>query len=389
MRRLLPLLLLAALPHRATGQTNPAVMPKGPLSDQNATRAAEFHYVPTERALAWLGGDTLLVTHLDMYGGASIVYTNCDGSGFFKVPVGGGSPVRVGPSYCGLDRNIFVTPDGSSALFFGDPTFVRLGPSSVRADSPLLRMSLATQAIDTLRTGCGLGYKEIAVSSAGQLTWTGRCWSTEELTRDASCVNGDARARTPCSPEDRKAIYTSPLRGGESIRQGNPVEADVHEPSWSPDGRSIAFSAGANNNPGRWELTAVEPGTLMIVGPSGVRSLESKGESASWSPDGAWIAFFGEDDEDLSPRGGGPSVYVIRPDGTGRRRVFMNDLRMNYPDWFWGGMTMVESQGKIFGPLVWSPDAKWLAFARQAEDGASIWRVEVETGRVERLTVPE
>jgi len=364
------------------------MMPQGQLSDRNAAAAAQFHYVPTERALGWLRGDTLLVTHQDMYGGASAVYVNCDGTGFFKVPVGGGSPVLVGRPYCGLDRNVFLTPDGSSAFFFGDPAFVQL-ERGVRADSPLLRLNLTTQAIDTLRTGCGLGYKEVAVSTAGQIAWTGRCWSVAELARDASCVNGDARARTPCSPEDRKAIYTTPVRGGESLRQGDPVEADVHEPSWSPDGKSIVFSSGSNNNPGRWELTGVEPGTLMITGPSGVRSLESKGESASWSPDGAWIAFFGEDDQDLSPRGGGPSVYVIRPDGTGRRRVFMNDLQLNYPDWFWGGMAMVESQGKIFGPLVWSPDAKWLAFARQAEDGASIWRVEVDTGRVERVTIPQ
>ena len=364
-------------------------MPQGRLSDRNAPIAERFHYVPTERALAWLHGDTLLVTHQDMYGGAAAAFVNCDGSGFFKVPVGGGAPVLVGRPYCALDRNVFAMPDGSAALFFGDPAFVRLGPSSVRADSPLLRMNLATQAIDTLRTGCGLGYKEIAVSAAGQVAWTGRCWSTTELARDASCANGDPRARTPCSPEDRKAIYASPLKGGENRRQGDPIDADVHEPNWSPDGKSIAFSAGSNNNPGRWELTGVEPGTLMVTGPAGVRALNSKGESVSWSPDGTWLAFLGEDDEDLSPRGSGPSIYVIRPDGTDRRRVFVNDLQINYPDWFWGGMAMVENQGKIFGPLVWSPDAKWVAFARQAEDGASIWRVEVGSGRLERVTSPE
>jgi Tol biopolymer transport system component len=36
--------------------------------------------------------------------------------------------------------------------------------------------------------------------------------------------------------------------------------------------------------------------------------------------------------------------------------------------------------------LVWSPDSRWIAFSRRFDRGASVWRVEVETGRVKQVT---
>ena len=64
----------------------------------------------------------------------------------------------------------------------------------------------------------------------------------------------------------------------------------------------------------------------------------------------------------------------------------MNDVVALYTESF-GGWRFNVRGGKAFGPLFWSPDAKWLAFSRKFEDGASIWRVEISTGSVERLTV--
>ena len=78
----------------------------------------------------------------------------------------------------------------------------------------------------------------------------------------------------------------------------------------------------------------------------------------------------------------------MRPDGTDRRRVFMNELVTTYPEWFYGPWPTYVRDGKAFGPLTWSPDARWLAFSRQFEEGASIWLLEIDTGRVERLTAP-
>jgi Tol biopolymer transport system component len=112
------------------------------------------------------------------------------------------------------------------------------------------------------------------------------------------------------------------------------------------------------------------------------------GESAAWSPDGRRLAYFAADDADRNELPGGPRIYVIGADGSGARRIFMNDLVSTYPEYFYGPFPTYVRDGKAFGPLVWSPDGRWLAFARQFEEGASVWRLEVETGELEALTAP-
>jgi hypothetical protein len=39
--------------------------------------------------------------------------------------------------------------------------------------APLLHMDLVSRSGDTLRTGCGSGSKDVALSSTSQLAWTG------------------------------------------------------------------------------------------------------------------------------------------------------------------------------------------------------------------------
>ena len=92
-----------------------------------------------------------------------------------------------------------------------------------------------------------------------------------------------------------------------------------------------------------------------------------------------------DDRADTNERYGGPRIYLARPDGSEARRVFLNEDVTTYPEYM-GPMPMYVRDGKAFGPLVWSPDGKWIVFSRQYQDGASLWRVEVASGRVERLT---
>jgi Tol biopolymer transport system component len=186
-----------------------------------------------------------------------------------------------------------------------------------------------------------------------------------------------------------EGIWVAPLTGGEPRRMGGPDGVDAHEPSWSPDGASVLFTVGDNPLGGRWEVMGTQPGMLMVADASGSRSLGVAGESAVWSPDGARIAFFADDQDDRSELPGGPRIYVMGIDGAGRRRIFMNDLTSTYPEYFYGPFPTYVRDGKAFGPMVWSPDGRWLAFSRQFEGGASIWRLEVETGRLEPVTAPD
>ena len=380
------LLLLLAATRTAAAQTSIVVMPRGAVPDDQARQAAQMDFVPTDRALRWLPGDTLLVAHFEAYGSGFAFFVNCQGSGFFKVPIGGGSPVRLGQPFCAMQGSLSATPDGRSVLFFGEPAYERRGTGIFRTrDAAMLRLTLASSAIDTVRASCGSGSKDAALSSTGRLAWTGPCRDSADIARDKACKGAPGSRAPGCSAEERIGIFVSPLAGGAARRAGGPTDLDAHEPSWSPDGASIAFNVGENPLPGRWEVTESVPGTLMIADNKGARALGVTGEAPSWSPDGRTLAYYGDDTDDSNERYGGPRVYLVSPDGTNARRVFMNDDVATYSEYM-GPVPMTVRDGKAFGPLVWSPDGKWLVFSRQYRDGASVWRLDVSTGRIERLT---
>ena len=380
--------LLLSVPWEASGQGGLVVIPRGPLTEEQARAAAQLPYAPTDRALHW-ARDSLLVSHLELYGTGLGYSVNCAGSGFFKVPARGGRVVAVGAPFCELGASHSASPDGAHVLFFGEPAYVREGGRGVKvADAALLRLDLASSTRDTLRIGCGDGAKDVVQSRTGRLALTGSCRDAADVARDSSCRVPVPGQPPGCRPDARDGIYVSQPGSTDLLRFGGPEDGNAHEPSWSPDGRSVVFSVGANPLPGRWEVTGAEPGVLMIADSTGYRSLGVPGESAAWSPDGTKIAFFADDRDDANELSGGPRIYLMRPDGTNRRRVFMNELVTTYPEWFYGPWPTYVRDGKAFGPLTWSPDARWLAFSRQFEEGASIWLLEIDSGRVERLTAP-
>jgi len=109
------------------------------------------------------------------------------------------------------------------------------------------------------------------------------------------------------------------------------------DPAWSPDGHTIAFA--------RW-LNGGTP-TLYLVHPDGgaLHRLE-KGRSPSWSPDGKRLAFVL-----------GGSVYEIRADGRGRKRI-IRGLRSPIVRWSPDGRKLLYTSGPAVGPRidVWTAD---------------------------------
>lgn len=101
-------------------------------------------------------------------------------------------------------------------------------------------------------------------------------------------------------------------------------------PSFSPDARQIAFVSDLS---GRAQLWIVDAGGGY---PQLVASMPHGVDAAQWSPDGRWIAFASE-----------RQIWVVRPDGTGLRRLTSPGSARNLMnDWTGDGLLPVSSAFK-------------------------------------------
>lgn len=160
---------------------------------------------------------------------------------------------------------------------------------------------------------------------------------------DTSTVEGVQFQTDPAwSPDVASIAFASAREGsfdiyvmnadGTGTKRLTSSQANDQGPTWSPDGSRIAFTRSTN----------VAHVYVMQADGTGVRrltddDLTSEGEPA-WSPDGRWIAY--------THRASGSDfreIWVVRPDGSGRRSV-------------------TELKAKSFTPA-WAPDSKRLAFS--------------------------
>lgn len=114
-------------------------------------------------------------------------------------------------------------------------------------------------------------------------------------------------------------------------------------PSWAPDGRRLAFTAGDTTTDwGRLATMPARGGRARLLAPGLVVG------APAWSPDGSYIAFvalpLGADDAR-------PWLYVIRPNGQGLRPL----VPLQGETDVWGTLEAGELRPS------WSPDAKSIA----------------------------
>jgi Tol biopolymer transport system component len=192
-------------------------------------------------------------------------------------------------------------------------------------------------------------------------------------------------------------IYVMNSDGTGTMRLTSSKENDQH-PTWSPDGSRIAFS----------RFSDVDHLNVMNADGTGVRRLTDDDLAAeaepAWSPDGSWIAY-----SHREPGSDFREIWVVRPDGTGRRGVTKLDAKSYTPTWAPDSKRLafssnhdtalydiftvsldgtnvrrvVKSATEAFEPA-WSPDGSEIAFSR---DGAIV--VTTLAGAERNLTDPE
>ncbi|MFI5262698.1 MAG: prolyl oligopeptidase family serine peptidase [Candidatus Limnocylindrales bacterium] len=156
--------------------------------------------------------------------------------------------------------------------------------------------------------------------------------------------------------------------------------ADDAQPAWSPDGTRIAFVSARHRYAdltGRFDVFVMPaqggPITRVTDGASDRQLFDP-----AWSPDSTWLAIKGFTDARPGVR---IDLWRFRPDGGPRgenltgEHDLMVDAAMN--------SDLVGGPGSHAG---WSEDGRWLSFTAPHEGAFELWRVEVATHRVERLT---
>jgi hypothetical protein len=182
---------------------------------------------------------------------------------------------------------------------------------------------------------------------------------------------GDVERTAPSwSPDGRRlAFWSSPA--ANDIRLAvlddssdtieiplGPIEPDTSiAAEWSPDSRRLVFAEAAPDA-GRIHVADLVTQTLTELPIHGVQA-----SHPTWSPDGRWLAFPGMPEHSLDV-----GVYIVHPDGTGLRRLPTSDIPTAVDD---------------YGSVRWSPDptASLLAYTFNANAVGDIAVFDVAAGR--------
>ncbi len=177
--------------------------------------------------------------------------------------------------------------------------------------------------------------------------------SLTPLGEEGSCPvmspTGDAVAYLAPAGESGTALRVVSVSGGEPVTVATGVEGSEF-PSWSPDGRMLAYAGGS-------------PVNVWVVGRAGGaprRLTRDGGDYPRWSPDGTRIAYVVWTEESDPAQG----AWVVPATGGEPERV-----------------------GQLPTQLTWSPDGRQLWQVRRTLDSLELWQADVGRWSWRRRTV--
>lgn len=253
------------------------------------------------------------------------------------------------------------SPDGSTLVFGTGENIYSV--SAGGDDLTLVAESSELYDVDFSPDGSRIVYSTIPTPvSRGAV----RNWEIEHSLLDGTdrhrLTKGDAENRNPSWSRDGSrvawfsdgALHFVDSDGSNARRITPSLNASVLPPQWSPDGESIAFIVTERLETASFPRDKIEFHYYLYVaetdGSSLVNLSESLNTTPSWSPDGRFIAF-------------------ARPVGPGQASLFtfdwdnhvFNEL-IKFPPYEWTELTNIS----------WSPDGAWILSSQWGLTAVSI-----------------
>ena len=161
----------------------------------------------------------------------------------------------------------------------------------------------------------------------------------------------------------------------------------------SPDNNTVAFMSdrGPTHRANIWLLDLKTRRSRNLTGSAAIQGDPTKPDGfyrPSWSPDGKWIAFTSDRNTDWKSHDKGVawehlqelSVYIVHPDGSGLKRLSPAGLTTGSPKWSADSKHLIAYQADT--------EVSWLARVDQLSMRATsqIVDIDVETGATKALT---
>jgi TolB protein len=290
---------------------------------------------------------------------------------------------------------------GADGVVFG--TVQRIGNG--------LRVEMRLFDVKNRRLSLGKLYEGITLKNPR----AGAHWAADDI-HDQRGLRGVARTRlTYTSDRDNerlsdtvekresKNIYIADYDGAIQIRVTPGQRLNIN-PNWSPDGRSIAYTAYGSGGAGM-------PQILLSNLYLGTRDTLTDEKSSAFlpvfSPDGSKICFMSNRESTT----GNMDLYVMNRDGSGVRRLTNNQAQDTTPTWSPNGTQIAFTSDRSGSPQLWVMDtegmnahrltfsdsyadrATWspapyneIAYAARSGPGFDIRIFDVATGQSHQLT---
>src|SRR6202163_3994278 len=179
--------------------------------------------------------------------------------------------------------------------------------------------------------------------------------------------------RPTWSPDGRSIAFISNMSGRNNIWTvpadgGWPVQLTVSDqrqssPAWSPDGKWIAYQSDYDGDE-QWDIFLVSPKTGKVVNLTQTREIAEL--DPTWSPDGRYLA------------------YEVKPKTSAAYEIDVYDMLMREVK----HITTGTPQDKGNSNPIWSKDGKYIVYTQEQAKGtdSNIFVADVATGKSTLLT---